>query len=139
MKSILLYRQTINFSLSPNEFTTPFLLSACASKSAYWVFVLVHSHVQKLDTGFHICLLNSLINAYVTCGFTYMRELGVEPDEFTIVNLFSVWSQGYDIDLGKFVSFFTEITRLKIDLIARNYLLDVYAKCGLMQSTERVF
>ncbi|KAJ9170794.1 hypothetical protein P3X46_018872 [Hevea brasiliensis] len=178
IKSILLYRQMIDSGLSPNEFTLPFVLKACASKSDYWVSVLVHGHAQKLGIGSHVCVLNGLINAYVACGFIHyaremfddisdrtlvswnsmiggyakvgwckesflllkeMRGLGVEPDEFTLVNLLSICSQSCDIVLGKFVHLYIEKRGMEKDLIVRNALLDMYSKCGHLQSAERVF
>ncbi|KAF2295110.1 hypothetical protein GH714_031553 [Hevea brasiliensis] len=178
IKSILLYRQMIDSGLSPNEFTLPFVLKACASKSDYWVSVLVHGHAQKLGIGSHVCVQNGLINAYFACGFIQyaremfddisdrtlvswnsmiggyakvgwckesflllkeMRGVGVEPDEFTLVNLLSICSQSCDIVLGKFVHLYIEKTGMEIDLIVRNALLDMYSKCGHLQSAERVF
>lgn len=178
IKSILLYRQMIDCGLSPNEFTLPFVLKACASKFAFWVSLLVHGHAEKLGIGSHVCVQNGLIHAYVACGFIQyardvfddmsdrtlvswnsiiggyakmgrrkesflllneMREIGMEPDEFTLVHLLSLCSQNRDIVLGKFVHLYIEITGMEIDLIVRNALLDMYAKCGQLQSAERVF
>ncbi|KAK1587753.1 hypothetical protein Q3G72_016484 [Acer saccharum] len=44
VKAVLLYREMVNMGHSPNEFTLPFVLKACAFQSMYWVAVLVHGH-----------------------------------------------------------------------------------------------
>ncbi|XP_012079120.1 pentatricopeptide repeat-containing protein At2g22410, mitochondrial isoform X1 [Jatropha curcas] len=178
IKSILLYRQMIDSGLSPNEFTLPFVLKACASKSAFWVSLLVYGQAQKLGLGCHVCVQNGLINAFIWCGFINfaknvfddmsertlvswnsmiggyakvgwckeafllfkdMRETRIEPDKFTLVNLLTVCSQSCNIHLGRFLHLHIEITGLEIDLIVRNALLDMYAKCGHLQLAERLF
>ncbi|GAV68261.1 PPR domain-containing protein/PPR_2 domain-containing protein/PPR_3 domain-containing protein [Cephalotus follicularis] len=177
-KAILLYRDMIGSGLSPNEFTLPFVLKACASRSAYWEAVLVHCQAIKSGTGSQVCVQNALINVYVVCGlisfaqqvfddisertlvswnsmiagyskmgfckkafllFMEIKKLGVEPDKYTLVSLLSVCSQTYDIDLGRYVHLCMEVTGINIDLVFRNALLDMYAKCGHLQSARTVF
>ncbi|XP_050204969.1 pentatricopeptide repeat-containing protein At2g22410, mitochondrial-like [Mercurialis annua] len=178
MKSILLYREMIEFGHSPNEFTVPFVLKACGNELAYWMCMIIHGHAIKLGVVPLVCVENGLINAYVTSGFIgyarqvfddmsdrnlvswnsmiggyskmgwckeafllfkEMREKGMKPDEFTLVNLLSVCSQRCDVNVGKFVHLYVEITGMEIDLIFKNALVDMYAKCGDLQSAERVF
>ncbi|EEF40072.1 pentatricopeptide repeat-containing protein, putative [Ricinus communis] len=178
IKSMFLYRQLIDSGLSPNEFTFPFVLKACASKSAHWMSMIVHGHAQKLGFASLICVQNGLINAYIACGFIRyarkmfddmserslvswnsmiggysklgwckevfllfkeMREIGTEADDFTLVNLLLVCSRRCDINLGRFVHLYIQITGMKIDLVARNALIDMYAKCGALVLAERVF
>ncbi|KAL5819470.1 hypothetical protein ACOSQ3_023401 [Xanthoceras sorbifolium] len=178
VKAVLLYREMVNTRLSPNEFTLPFVLKACACQSSYWVAVLVHSHGVKLGIGSLVCVQNALINVYVVCRllsnarkvfdeisdrtlvswnsmiggyskmgcckeafllFKEMRELGLEPDEFSLVSLFSVCSQSCELNLGRSVHLYMEVTGVQIDLIVRNALLDMYAKCGDLGSAQIVF
>ncbi|XP_041001195.1 pentatricopeptide repeat-containing protein At2g22410, mitochondrial-like [Juglans microcarpa x Juglans regia] len=178
MEAISLYRKMIGSGLSPNEFTLPFVLKACARKLACWVAVVVHGQAIKFGTGFHVCVQNALISVYVVCGsigcarkmfdgisertlvswnlmiggyskmgfskeafllFQEMRELGVEPDEFTLVSLLSLCSQVCDLDFGRFLHLYIEITGIEIDLIVRNALLDMYAKCGHLHAAKMVF
>ncbi|KAK0606473.1 hypothetical protein LWI29_038120 [Acer saccharum] len=68
VKAVLLYREMVNMGHSPNEFTLPFVLKACAFQSMYWVAVLVHGHGIKLGIGSQACVQNGLINVYVVCG-----------------------------------------------------------------------
>ena len=90
---------------------------------------------------------NLMIGGYSKMGcckeafllFREMRELGVELDEFTLVSLLSVCSQVGDLDMGRCVHLYIEITGIKVDLIVRNALVDMYAKCGHLHSAKMVF
>lgn len=90
---------------------------------------------------------NSMIGGYSRTGFckeaflTFreMRELGFHPDHFTLVNLLSICSRSYNLDLGKCVHLYIEITGIEVDQILRNALLDMYAKCGNLLSAWRIF
>ncbi|KAJ0041416.1 hypothetical protein Pint_28183 [Pistacia integerrima] len=178
IKAILLYREMINRCLSPNEFTLPFVLKACASESAYCVAAVVHGHGVKLGIGSQVYVQNALINVYVVCGlilcarkvfdeisdrtlvswnsmiggyskmgccregfllFKEMRDLGLELDEITLVSLLSICSQSCDLDLGRYVHLYMVVTGVEIDIIVRNALLDMYAKCGNLHSAQTVF
>ncbi|GLT75235.1 hypothetical protein SLA2020_469740 [Shorea laevis] len=70
-KAISFYHQMVGSGLSPNEFTLPFVLKACSSKSAYWVLVLVHGQAIKLGIGSVVCVQNALISCYVVCGLIH--------------------------------------------------------------------
>lgn len=178
VNAILLFRRMICSGLSPNEFTLPFVLKACAFKSAYWEAVLVHGLAVKLGIGSVVVVQNALMAVYVVCGlvhcarklfdditdktlvswnsmigghartgnwkeafclFEKMREWRMEPDEFTFVNLLAVCSQSCDLDLGRYVHFCIETTGVKIDVIVRNALMDMYGKCGDLHSAQAIF
>ncbi|KAF3438856.1 hypothetical protein FNV43_RR17131 [Rhamnella rubrinervis] len=178
VKSLLLYRKMIGLGLCPNEFTLPFVLKACAGKSAYWDAMVVHGQSIKLGFGFQVCVQNALINVYVVCGlfqyarkvfdaisertlvswnsmiggysrmgcckeafllFQQMRELQLEPDKFTLVNLLSVCSHGCYLDLGRYLHLYIEVSGIEIDHIVRNALLDMYVKCGNLQYAQTIF
>ncbi|KAL6993659.1 hypothetical protein U1Q18_011771 [Sarracenia purpurea var. burkii] len=67
-KAIFLYRRLIGSCISPNEFTLPFVLKACARKLDYLNGVFVHGQAIKLGIGSQVCIQNALINVYVVCG-----------------------------------------------------------------------
>lgn len=90
---------------------------------------------------------NSMIGGYSRAGqikeafllFRQMRESGVGPDEFTLVSLLSACTQARDLDLGRLVHLFIKITGVQIDLIVKNALLDMYGKCGQLDSAKKIF
>ncbi|KAI3471157.1 hypothetical protein Pfo_027820 [Paulownia fortunei] len=71
--------------------------------------------------------------------FGGMREGGVEPDGHTFVNLLSVCSRIYDVELERYVHWYIEINGVLVDVYVQNALLDMYAKCRHLQMAEAVF
>ena len=67
--AIAFYRIMIGSCISPNEFTLPFVLKACACESSYFDGVVVHGQAIKLGIGSQVCIQNALISVYVVCGF----------------------------------------------------------------------
>ncbi|KAI3462793.1 hypothetical protein Pfo_019456 [Paulownia fortunei] len=90
---------------------------------------------------------NSMVGGYAKMGwwkeafllFGGMREGGVEPDGHTFVNLLSVCSRIYDVELGMYVHWYIEINGVLVDVYVQNALLDMYAKCRHLQIAEAVF
>ncbi|XP_059644449.1 pentatricopeptide repeat-containing protein At2g22410, mitochondrial-like [Cornus florida] len=90
---------------------------------------------------------NSMIGGYSKMGcckeafllFREMRELGVVPDEFTFVNLLSVCSQTCDLESGRYVHSYIEVTGSKTDIYVQNALVDMYAKCGHLHTAQAFF
>ncbi|XP_057969036.1 pentatricopeptide repeat-containing protein At2g22410, mitochondrial-like [Malania oleifera] len=90
---------------------------------------------------------NSMIGGYSRTGrdkdafvlFWEMRELGLEPDEFTLVNLLSVCSQTCHLKFGRYLHTYIEVTGVKADTYVRNALVDMYAKCGQLYSAQTIF
>lgn len=94
-----------------------------------------------------LVLWNSMISGYARTSsweeafllFKEMRDLGVEPDKCTLVTLLSVCSQACDLELGRYVHLFTEVSGIEVDQIMRNALLDMYAKCGQLHLARTIF
>ncbi|KAI5319477.1 hypothetical protein L3X38_039185 [Prunus dulcis] len=90
---------------------------------------------------------NSMIGCYARMGsckgafllFREMRDFGVGPDKFTLVNLLSVCSQSCDLELGRYVHLYIEVSGIEVDQILRNALLDMYAKCGHLHLAQTIF
>ncbi|KAK3416101.1 hypothetical protein EUGRSUZ_H01933 [Eucalyptus grandis] len=116
LEAVLLYRRMIGSGISPNEFTFPFVLKACAGESLYWVSVLVHGQAVKLGFGLQVCVQNALMTGYVSCGLV-----------------------GDARKLFDGIADRTLITGVEVDIIVSNSLLDMYAKCGDLHLAEAVF
>ncbi|XP_020589533.1 pentatricopeptide repeat-containing protein At2g22410, mitochondrial-like [Phalaenopsis equestris] len=90
---------------------------------------------------------NSMIGGYSREGdfrsafelFGAMRNLGLEPDEFTVASLFSVCSQSINLKLGRALHHFIIMNCLEADLIVNNALIDMYGKCGEPDSAQMCF
>lgn len=91
---------------------------------------------------------NAMISGYVLCGsnekalemFEKMRMLGERPDEVTMLGLLSACANLGDLDVGqKIHSSILEMASGHIGILLRNALIDMYAKCGSIQSALEVF
>ncbi|XP_057983005.1 pentatricopeptide repeat-containing protein At2g29760, chloroplastic-like [Malania oleifera] len=92
---------------------------------------------------------NTMIKGYVQVGqpefalclFKEMQHLNIKPDEFTFVALFSTCSMLNDSKIGKEVHALVYKTLSPIDsnVLMKNAIIDMYAKCGSMNMAEKVF
>ncbi|KAL8246484.1 hypothetical protein R6Q59_007700 [Mikania micrantha] len=89
---------------------------------------------------------NTVIGGYSKLGyykeafllFQNMRELGVEPDDFTFVSLLAVCSQNCQV-LGGLLHSYIVTTGAHVDIYVQNAIVDMYAKCGHLQSAQAFF
>jgi pentatricopeptide repeat protein len=91
---------------------------------------------------------NGLIGGYVKNGLfsealeSFKRMLvegHVVPDDFTLVAVLSVCSRLGALDMGKWVHVYTESIGYKGNLFVGNALIDMYAKCGVIENAVVVF
>ncbi|KAK1410910.1 hypothetical protein QVD17_37452 [Tagetes erecta] len=90
---------------------------------------------------------NSVIGGYCKLGyckeafllFREMREVGVKPDDFTFVSLLSVCSQNCQEVLGALLQSYIVTTGDRVDIYVQNAIVDMYAKCGNLQSAQAFF
>ncbi|XVF07841.1 hypothetical protein REPUB_Repub06bG0174500 [Reevesia pubescens] len=92
---------------------------------------------------------NTMINGFALVGqpdpalrlFRKMQDFGIQPDEFTFVALLSVFSSLNESRIGKQIHGFIYRNLCCIDsnVLLKTAILDMYAKCGLMDLAERVF
>ncbi|XP_058080743.1 pentatricopeptide repeat-containing protein At1g08070, chloroplastic-like [Magnolia sinica] len=71
--------------------------------------------------------------------FRATRDSGMEPDNFTFVNLLSICSETGNSDMGRFLHLYVEINGVETDLFVKNALVDMYAKCGDLVSAQTLF
>ncbi|XP_022767277.1 pentatricopeptide repeat-containing protein At3g62890-like [Durio zibethinus] len=92
---------------------------------------------------------NTMINGFALVGqpgpalrlFRKMQDFGIQPDEFTFVSLLSAFSSLNDSRIGKQIHGFVyrNLCRIDSNVLLQTAILDMYAKCGLMDLAERVF
>ncbi|XP_023512538.1 pentatricopeptide repeat-containing protein At2g22410, mitochondrial-like [Cucurbita pepo subsp. pepo] len=117
--------------------------------NVYAVCGFVQCARQLFDEMSHRTLVswNSIIGGYSRNGFCKeafllyrdMRVWGFQPDLFTLVHLFSICTRSHNLDMGKCVHLYVEITGIEFDQILRNALLDMYAKCGDLLSARTIY
>nr|CAB3478653.1 unnamed protein product [Digitaria exilis] len=71
--------------------------------------------------------------------FREMQAAGVEPDEVTMVSVISACAKAGALDLGRWVHAYIDRKGITVDLELSTALIDMYAKCGLIERARRVF
>ncbi|KAL8166425.1 hypothetical protein V2J09_007924 [Rumex salicifolius] len=90
---------------------------------------------------------NTVISEYARKGdlvtvrglFDRMQSENLEPDEVTLVNLVSVATEIRAIDHGKSIHGFAFRKQIKHSSFLGSALIDMYSKCGNIQSAIKVF
>ncbi|KAL5707210.1 hypothetical protein ACHQM5_025288 [Ranunculus cassubicifolius] len=90
---------------------------------------------------------NSMISGYSKMGFAAeavglfrrMRVAGYQPDEMTLVSLLSACGDLGDLSLGRWVEDFIEENEVRLNSFVGSALVDMYGKCGDLESARRVF
>ena len=71
--------------------------------------------------------------------FREMQAAGVEPDEVTMVSVISACAKAGALDLGRWVHAYIDRKGITVDLELSTALIDMYAKCGMIERARRVF
>ncbi|CAM8926729.1 unnamed protein product [Rhodiola kirilowii] len=91
---------------------------------------------------------NGLIGAYVHSGLhskvlmsfkQMLSESNVLSNDATLVTVLSACSKLGALDLGKWVHVYAENNSLGTNVYVQNALIDMYAKCGVVESALDVF
>ncbi|KAK1563848.1 hypothetical protein Q3G72_033893 [Acer saccharum] len=91
---------------------------------------------------------NAMIAGYVRCGlnefalemFEEMRSVGGLPDEVTMLSLLSACRDLRDLEVGEKVhSAILEMSYGEMNVLLGNALIDMYAKCGSIETAMEVF
>ncbi|KAG6411286.1 hypothetical protein SASPL_129364 [Salvia splendens] len=95
-KAISLYLKMSRFGLTPNEFTFPFVLKACAFQKACGEGISLHLQAVKL--GFfesYVMIQNGFINFYASCGMIDCAGKVFDLMEFTNLVSWNSMINGY--------------------------------------------
>lgn len=98
-------------------------------------------------TDRNLIVWSAMISGYARIGmvnealglFREMQEVGIIPDEVTMVSVISACAKAGALDLGKWVHAFIDRKGIRIDMELSTALIDMYAKCGLIEKAREVF
>ncbi|XXG60526.1 hypothetical protein AAC387_Pa04g2413 [Persea americana] len=90
---------------------------------------------------------NTMIAGYVQCRefakavlmFQQMQVENVKPTEVTMVSLLSACAHLGALDMGRWIHAYIRHHNLKIDVVLGNALIDMYYKCGSIETALEVF
>ncbi|XP_031270915.1 pentatricopeptide repeat-containing protein At2g34400-like [Pistacia vera] len=90
---------------------------------------------------------NAMITGYAQNGFSNeaimlfngMKEAGVNPDQITLIGVLSACASIGALQLGKCVDTYASERGLQHNIFVATALIDMYAKCGSIENSLRVF
>lgn len=90
---------------------------------------------------------NSIISGYSRIGFAgeavelfgKMREVGMEPDEMTLVSVLAACGDLGDLNLGRSIEEHVVEKGMELNSYIGSALINMYGKCGELESARRVF
>ncbi|XP_058093247.1 pentatricopeptide repeat-containing protein At3g29230-like [Magnolia sinica] len=71
--------------------------------------------------------------------YDQMGKAGLKPDDATIISILSACAESGFLGLGKRIHAYVDGTKLKYSTQVCNALVDMYAKCGILNKAMRVF
>ncbi|XP_059070365.1 pentatricopeptide repeat-containing protein At3g12770-like [Cryptomeria japonica] len=90
---------------------------------------------------------NAMIAGYAETGrasealaiFNQMQQAGVAPDSITVVSLLQACAREGNLQKGKWIHYYIILNRFDSEIFVLNSLIDMYAKCGVVESARQVF
>lgn len=121
----------------------------CASLVDMYAKCMVIEDAEKLFKrmlGKDLVTWTVMIGAYADCNayeslvfFDRMREEGVVPDKVAMVTVVNACAKLGAMHRARFVSEYICRNRFSLDLILGSAMIDMYAKCGSVESAREVF
>ncbi|PIA45158.1 hypothetical protein AQUCO_01700593v1 [Aquilegia coerulea] len=133
------------FSLMPekNVVTWTAMVSGCAKCGD---LETARIHFDKMPEK-SVVSWNAMISGYAQNGFAeeaielfnQMNDAGIKPDETTWVTVISSCSERGDLQLAKSLVSSLDLRRISMNCFVKTALIDMYAKCGDIATSQRIF
>jgi pentatricopeptide repeat protein len=144
--AMLLLEDMLKTSLKPDYHTYTIILSACSEMRALEHGKYIHMQMKQSGMMHDVIVLNSLLKMYVNCNefdeaiaaFRIMIQARVVPDNRTYSILFAGVTED-SFNNGKFVLTHMLQNGTIPDLITKNALLQMYAKCKQIEDAMNLF
>ncbi|KAF7038299.1 hypothetical protein CFC21_048498 [Triticum aestivum] len=139
-----LHSQAFRQGLEPSPYVQTGLLNLYARCEEV---ALARSVFDGMAEDKNLVAWSSMIGGYSRAGmvnealdlFRDMQAAGVSPDEVTMVSVISACAKAGALDLGRWVHAFIDRKGIMVDLELSTALIDMYAKCGLIERARLVF
>ncbi|OVA15286.1 Pentatricopeptide repeat [Macleaya cordata] len=209
IKAFSLYKQMLEFGLSPNNYTFSFVLKACTDLTDAFGGTEAHSQIVRLGWESYDFVQNGLIHMYANCNcigsarklfdissnrdviswtamvsgyvksrqignarsmfdkmpernavswsamitgyvqeglfkeglelFNEMQLAGFQPNHAGIVGALTACGFLGALDQGRWIHAYVNRNRIELDRILGTALIDMYAKCGCIETAQQVF
>ncbi|MQM09061.1 hypothetical protein Taro_041922 [Colocasia esculenta] len=102
---------------------------------------------DKMGSGKNSITWNTMITGYVhhrqfspaVSMFQQMQAEGVRPTEVTMVSLLSACAHLGALDMGRWIHAYIQNHNFKVDVVLGNALIDMYYKCGSIETALQIF
>uniref|UniRef100_A0ACD5WHB7 Uncharacterized protein n=1 Tax=Avena sativa TaxID=4498 RepID=A0ACD5WHB7_AVESA len=139
-----LHSQAFRHGLEPSPYVQTGLLNLYARCEEV---ALARNVFDGMIEDKNLVAWSSMISGYSRLGmvnealdlFREMQAAGVNPDEVTMVSVILACAKTGALDLGRWVHAFIDRKGIKLDLELSTALIDMYAKCGLIERARWVF
>lgn len=71
--------------------------------------------------------------------FRKMQGTKIQPDDFTMVSMLTACAQLGALEVGEWIRAYMERNRMKMSTVVGNALIDMYSKCGCIESARDIF
>lgn len=139
-ESLLLYIETLHGGTKPSNFTYPFVLKACSSRSSLKGGEQIHAHILRLGFRSDLFVNNSLIDTYCKCCclesarqvFDEMKE----RDEISWNSIISGYVQWGEVEVAR--NLFDKMP-IRRNVVCWTALINGYGKQGNLVEMLRLF
>jgi pentatricopeptide repeat protein len=143
-EGLQLHAQAFRQGLEPSAYVRTGLLNLYAKCEEV---ALARTVFDAMAGDRNLVAWSAMIGGYSRVGmvnealslFREMQAAGVEPDEVTMVSVISACAKSGALDLGRWVHAYIDKKGITVDLELSTALIDMYAKCGLIERALGVF
>uniref|UniRef100_A0A0E0JQ76 DYW domain-containing protein n=1 Tax=Oryza punctata TaxID=4537 RepID=A0A0E0JQ76_ORYPU len=139
-----LHSQAFRWGLEPSPYVQTGLLNLYAKCEEV---ALARTVFDGMVGDKNLAAWSAMIGGYSRVGmvnealglFREMQAADVNPDEVTMVSVIAACAKAGALDLGRWVHAFIDKKGITVDLELSTALIDMYAKCGLIERAKGVF
>lgn len=154
-EALMLFRALIAEGSECDEFTLGSALQAVASLKAMNHGKEIHGYVIRAGFESDSHVTSALLDMYIKCIdheasdhnrnmvprklFRLHQSMGAELDEFIMASILKSCAMQRDLETGKMIHACIIKLEIKLDAYVISSLIDMYAKCGILEASLRVF
>ena len=131
-----------------DDFTLGSILQAVTRLGAVSYGKQIHGYVIRAGFGSNVYVMSALLDMYINCSsqdiipFKLLRQFwsfGAELDEFIVASILKSCALHQDLEGGEMLHSCILKFGMELDPYVVSSLIDMYAKCGVLNSSLHVF
>lgn len=154
-EAVALFRALMYEGPECDEFTLGSILQAVTNSGALNHGKEIHGYVIRAGFESNSYVISALLDMYIKCInheitdrnndisplklFRYFQHLRAELDEFIVASILKSCALLQDLETGKMIHSCILKLKMEPDPFVISSLIDMYAKCGILEASLRVF